>query len=149
MSYARAGWKNGKLVKSDEFWNTVAGNFLDTAVTEWCKLFADTSGKHRWSKVVSNSPAFEAALLAHSGVSSADFQDYIHEMRTYRDKFVAHLDDLEQMQIPKLDLAKGSLTFLYDHMIQNEDPGGWFHDMPECAKNYLEQCDAEGKEVYK
>jgi len=34
------------------FWRTTDGNFLDMAVLEWCKLFADPRGKHYWKKVI-------------------------------------------------------------------------------------------------
>jgi hypothetical protein len=149
LSYFRGGWFDGKLIKTSEFWRTANGNFLDITVSEWWKLFADPSGKHHWRKVVSNQPAFEVGLLAALHISQAEFDEYLKEMRTYRDKFIAHLDDLETMQIPKLDIARGSLIYLYDFMLQHEDGGAYFNGLPPNASDYIVQSEAEVKEVNK
>lgn len=149
LSYYRRGWKYGKLIENSEFWKTAHGNFLDITVIEWCKLFADPRGKHHWRKVVKDHAAFEAGLLAAAQATQAQFDDYVNEVRTYRDKFVAHLDDLEQMQFPQLDLVERSLVFAYDYMIQHEDGGGWFANLPANAADYIAKSKTEADEIYK
>lgn len=69
---------------------------------EWCKLFGDRKGSHCWAKVVTDSSRFKAELLRHLGINTDGFADYVSEMRMYRDKFLAHLDDLHVMDVPFL-----------------------------------------------
>ena len=45
-------------------------------------------------------------------------------MRTLRDKFIAHLDDDEIMNIPTLDLAKASVEFYHRYVVTNETKPG-------------------------
>jgi hypothetical protein len=149
LSYYRRGWNEGKLIKDSEFWKTVNGNFLDITVTEWCKLFADPKGKHHWRKVVKDHADFEVDLLAAVQATKAQYDEYVNGVRTYRDKFVAHLDDLEKIQFPQLDLVKRSLVFVYDYMLQHEDGGGWFGNFPAKAADYIARSETEADEVYK
>lgn len=149
LSYYRGGWDEGKLIEDSEFWKTVNGNFLDITVTEWCKLFADPKGKHHWRKVVTDHGAFEAGLLVALHASQAQYDDYLNGVRTYRDKFVAHLDDLEHAQFPQLDLVKKSLAYAYDYILRHEDGGGWFVNLPANAAGYLAKSETEAGEVYK
>jgi hypothetical protein len=108
LAYYRAG--HDRLTNaSPSFWVTIDGNFLDVAVMEWCKLFGDQKGKHSWAKVVTDPSRFEAELLSHLGISPRELEAYINEMRVYRDKFLAHLDDLPLMEIPFLDRARQRL----------------------------------------
>ena len=70
-------------------------------------------------------------------------------MRTYRDKFVAHLDDANTAQIPKLDITKKSASYLYDYLLANEDNDNCFPDAPKKATTFYLRHLKEGKVVYK
>ena len=108
LAYYRAG--HDRLTNaSPSFWITIDGNFLDMAVMEWCKLFGDQKGRHSWVKVVTDRSRFEAELLSHLGISPRELEGYVNEMRIYRNKFLAHLDDLPVMDIPFLDRARAAL----------------------------------------
>lgn len=69
---------------------------------EWCKLFADKKGKHYWHKLVSNKEESNQGLLDALGVKQEEFDNVIKETRSYRDKFLAHLDDERIMNIPAI-----------------------------------------------
>ncbi|MGH7096228.1 MAG: hypothetical protein ACREE4_01030 [Stellaceae bacterium] len=56
---------------------------------------------------------FKDGLLHRLGVNAGEFADYVKEMRTYRNKFLAHLDDLPVMNIPFLDRAKAAVDFYH------------------------------------
>jgi hypothetical protein len=149
LAYYRAGRKNdGSLKLHSQFWVAVNGNFLDICVLEWCKLFGDTRGKHYWKKGVSNPTAFNNDLLQNLEMSEAAFNSYVTEMRTYRDKYVAHLDSNERFDIPKLDITKDSAIFLYNYLLDNEDEGGFFNYGPADADIFYENVLKEGQAVY-
>ncbi len=115
---------------------------------EWCKLFGEVRGAHYWKKVISTPDEFFGSLLNEAKVTEAELDDYIKEMRTYRDKFVAHLDSEETMHIPKLDVAHKTASYLYDYLLANEDEGGYFADAPRKASTFYQKYLKEAKSVY-
>lgn len=148
LAYYRSGWRNGQIVFREQFWINANSNFLDIAVLEWCKLFADSNGKHHWRKVVADQDAYFNGLLHAVGMNDANFANYITEMRTYRDKFVAHLDEVPRMNIPKLEIAKMSIIYLYDYLLANEEENGCFQDASRSAADFYHQSEMQGHQVY-
>ena len=148
LAFYKAGWLNGDLLFKDQFWVNVNGNFLDICVMEWCKLFGDTRGVHYWKKVVTDPTAFFKGLLREVKITEADLNSYINEMRTYRDKFVAHLDSKETMHIPTLTVARKSASYLYDYLRTHEDEGDFFSDAPNKASTFYRNCLKEARSVY-
>jgi hypothetical protein len=126
----RGGWDGARLTRKEDFWKRVNGNFMDIGVLEWCKLFADRSGAHCFRNVLTDPNGFEAALLAHLVMSDANFDTYCAGLRTYRDKFVAHLDDDPKATYPQFDVAIKSTKFLFSYLRRNEDRGGYFDGLP-------------------
>ena len=112
-AYYRSGWRNRKILVSDDFWTGANSNFLELMVLEWCKLFTDSRGKHHWGKIVPNPGEFLPDLLDNIEVTGNTFEDHCKEMKTYRDKFVAHLDNDLRMQIPRLTISIDAVCYLY------------------------------------
>ena len=148
LAFYKAGWRDGVPKAKKQFWVNANGNFLDIAVLEWCKLFADTRGKHFWRKLISDPPCFWAGLLGALEMDGAQFDDYVNQMRTYRDKFVAHLDSEETMHIPQLQGAIDSSAYLYDHLLAHEEVDGCFHDAPRNATDFYARFRDEGEALY-
>jgi hypothetical protein len=149
MAYYRAGRSRGSLIPRTQFWVAVNGNFIDICVLEWCKLFGDSRGKHYWEKAISDPTTFKSGLLQDLELTEAEFNAYVVEMRTYRDKYVAHLDSVERFNIPKLDIAKDSVVYLYNYLLAREDEGGYFIDAPRNASRFYEDVLKEGLAVYR
>jgi hypothetical protein len=147
VAYYRAG--HGRLANtSPPFWITIDGNFLDTAVMEWCKLFGDSKDKHAWAKVVTDAAEFKATLLGHLGITDAEFATYVKEMRGYRDKFLAHLDDLLVMNIPHLDRAFAAVEHYHDQIVQHEAATGDLAGLPTNLAHYYRHCFEEAEAIY-
>lgn len=132
----------------NQFWVNTNSNFLDITVLEWCKLFGDERSKHYFAKVVSDPAQFRKELFAKLVVTETAFNDCIQQMRTYRDKFVAHLDELDTMQIPDLTIAKMSTVFLYEYLLTQEAEADTFHNAPKSAKLFYNDFLAQGKAAY-
>jgi hypothetical protein len=147
LAYYRAGI--GLLTKaSPQFWITANVNFVDTAVMEWCKLVGDERGNHFWANVVADASSFRSGLLNHLGLKAEELTTYIDEMRTYRDKFLAHLDNLRVMDVPTLDLAKAAVEFYCHYVVANEAEA---HDLDGLAtdlEDYYRHCFEEATRVY-
>lgn len=148
LAFYKAGWREGAIVRRDQFWVTANGNFLNICVLEWCKLFGESRGKHCWQKAVSNPPSFFRGLLRELGMTETEFDAYADEMRTYRDKFVAHLDSEEVMHVPKLTAAQQSVSYLFDYLRAHEDEGNFFNDAPAKAATFYARFLKEGKSAY-
>jgi hypothetical protein len=120
------GWWDTPLRPEASFWRTMANNCLDLAVLEFCKPFADRKGRHGWRKVVSTDKLaeFEAGLYRHVGMTAKEWDSYLDQIRHYRDKFVAHLDDDRTMYPPLLDPAKSAVEYLHSHIVAIEAPIG-------------------------
>jgi len=82
--------------RREQFWRAVNGNFIDICVLEWCKLFGDLNAMHHWSTCVTDERQFCVGLYWNVGLNQQGFEDYRLELRVYRDKFVAHLDEPQQ-----------------------------------------------------
>jgi len=121
MAYYRAARKDGtRITPLTNFWNTTDGNFIDTAVLEWCKVFADPKAHQYWGKICTDQSAFEAGLLAAVGMDKASLEREIATIRTYRDKFLAHLDSERIAFVPHLDPMWTAVQFCFDHVLKVE-----------------------------
>ena len=117
VAYYRAGYVDDTFVTKDVFWINVNGNFFDIAVLEWCKLYVEQKGEHHWRKAdFSNPESFLPDMLQSAGISREGFDAHCMETKTYRDKFVAHLDDDPKMYLPFLTVVIDSTIFLYDRI---------------------------------
>lgn len=148
LAFYKAGWRNGELMAKDQFLVNANGNFLDICVLEWCKLFRDAGGEHYWRKVITDQDSFFVALLQFLKLSRAEFEAYVKEMRTYRDKFVAHLDAEKVVHPPKLRTARKSVSFLYEYLLANEEVDACFHDVPPNASRLYEYFSRLGRKGY-
>lgn len=146
VAYYRSGWNQHRFEKSEDFWISSNGNFLDLAVLEWCKLFTDRRGKHHWSKVVPTSVDFLPELHAHLRVDEKAFDDHCQKMKFYRDKFIAHLDEELVMHIPQLTLVVDSAIYLYNFV--HTEYGELLPDAPNNLKQFYHERFIHGKAAY-
>ncbi|WP_109484049.1 hypothetical protein [Paraburkholderia sp. C35] len=123
VAFYRAGFETedgrGRLKDDSQMGRTINSNFVDIAVLEWCKVFADWHARHHWRRLVRDSQArtgFRTALFAVLGLDEAGWEHYLTVVKTYRDRFVAHLDDDDTMDIPSLDPVLASTFFFYGQL---------------------------------
>lgn len=147
-AYYLAGW-DGQTLRNQgsEFWATVNGNFMDTCVLEWCKMFADVNGEHYWSRIVCKPEEFEPALFNAISSTAGKFEAYRREMREYRDKFVAHLDHENIARIPHLDMAWAATRFYHDAVV-HEVEARVFNGLPMDLEKYHDLMAGEGACMY-
>ena len=113
----RAGWTNQKTFKiNTDFWRKVNGNFLDIATLDWCKLFVDREGKHHWSIIFSDKKVFRENLFLSIDLCEEYFKNEVIEIKKYRDKFLAHLDEPAIIYYPKSEIMLKSSMYLYQQL---------------------------------
>lgn len=148
----RANWHklNGedKLVVDREFWVRMNGNFLDVAVLEWCKLFADYKGKHHWSLTFTNKNEWRTKLFESMDVSHSEFKKELELVSQYRNKVVAHLDDPIAMNYPYTNFMLKSASYLHDSLTTHSLAKRFFVSYYDSAKTlYARRFEAACDEV--
>lgn len=111
-------WRNQN---TEDFWQVCSNNFLDMAVLEWCKLFADNSragpdSGHAWNFVLDNKEEFKKLLCMKLDIKSKEFEEYKEIVKKYRDKNVAHQDYYNDILIPDLEIMKNSVAFFSSYL---------------------------------
>jgi len=105
------------------FWRQVASDAIDVCVLEWCKVFADPKwGKHHYTRIFSEKGQvdFLQRLFSEQNLTPVEYEAFVKNLRLYRDKFVAHLDDERIMYPPKFDIAFASISLLYSLLVEKE-----------------------------
>ena len=157
LAYYRVGWREEFKSKMDHslhpasanFFRVANGNFIDICVLEWCKLFADKRGKQYWEIVVADTSAFKAGLLNDLGIDEVAFARAVERMREYRDKFLAHLDSEEIMNIPDLDIPKKAAWYYYAYIVANETIEGDFSNFDSTLDFLYKQMEKEAAAAYR
>lgn len=147
-AFYRAGSQERELNQKSIFWRVVNGNFLDICVLEWCKLFCDKRDKHCYMKIVEDKQEFYKSMVSKLKIENDEFENYIKEVKFYRDKFVAHLDDEEIMRPPYLDYLIESSKFYFSTIINDSNAGALRWDAPINIDVFYENCLDEGKKNY-
>ena len=143
VAYYRAWWAGKELVTNDDFFVNANSNALDIAVLDWCILFTERRGKHNWRKVVPETGEFLPELYAQLKIDENCFEGHCLKMKTYRDKFLAHLDEDRLMHIPDLTITLNSVVFLYG-ILQDED-AALLNNLPTELGQYYQERLAHGK----
>lgn len=148
LAYYRAGWHNRRPIRVEPFWNTVNGNFVDICVLEWCKLFGDAKAPHSWRRIVADRAAFERGLLRHLEIGANAFAVTVSELRTYRDKFVAHLDSELTGQIPQFAIVKASVEYYHSYILRTEGSAQLCKSLPTDLAAFYDACTREARMYY-
>ena len=84
-------------------------------------------------------------MLQHLGTSQADWDKYIQAMKNYRDKYIAHWDETIEGDLPGLDVAIGSASYLLDFLGEHNEAEEW--PAPKDGKAFYEERKTHGVEA--
>lgn len=122
-------------LSSSELWNTIGANFLDICILEWCKLFVDEKAKHYYGKVIEDKDTFLTKMLLSLEIDISSFNKYKEEVACYRNKFIAHLDNRNTMNIPYLSIIEKSTSFLANYLFTHKDSKDYFANYVQITSN--------------
>ena len=148
LAYFRAGWDILKPKEEGQFWITALGNFIDTSVLEWGKLFGDDNGKHHWKQIANDRTSFKHRLLEDVGISQEQWDASWKEIKDYRDKFIAHLDSELTMQVPRMDIPMRMVAFYYAQLPGYCSHAAALDGLPNDIRQYYQGCHGEAVEVF-
>lgn len=147
-AYYRAGWLDGRSKRTTPFWTAVTNNFIDVCVLEWCKLLADRKGPHFYGSVVADVGSFEPGLYDCLRMTPDAFANYRTEVRSYRDKFIAHLDLELTMRIPRLDVIVESVSYYHANIIASDGIPALRQRFASRPREFYEACLKEALHAY-
>ena len=55
-------------------------------------------------------------------ITAEQLEESVTQFRAYRDRFVAHLDDGNEMNIPSFDVPLATTRFLFEYLLNTEAP---------------------------
>lgn len=149
LAYFKAGWAELHPQREGDFWTTVLGNCIDVSVLEWSKLFGDENGKHHWKRIFDDEASFRSRLTSTMNITEAQWQQSWKEIKNYRDKFIAHLDSENTMNVPHMDIPHRMVTFLYTELKACTSDPEIFVGLPATMSEYYQHCYKEGLNVFK
>jgi hypothetical protein len=77
-----------------------------------------------------------------------DFAYLIMVMSTYRNKFVAYLDEYNIAQIYPMDMAKDAVQFYHSYIVRNEANSGDLAGLLTDLDDYYSACYQEAEKIY-
>ena len=158
IAYYRVGWsidpatRKRQLIFEDQFEITVNGNFIDIAVLEWCKLYGESKREpHHWQRILETTEKqkhFGKQLHSYLGCTRKEWKDLRNKALTYRNEFVAHLGEKRQGDLPFLSYILTSAFYYHEYLIEHENNGHTYRDLPHDPRQYFQDYEAEANQRY-
>ena len=125
------------------FWIYVFNNAIDIAVLDWFHLFGYHNDDLHWKQVVADIDSFRQQLFCQVNMTEDEWKSYREEIKTYRDKDIAHIEVRPTSHVPEMSIALQAVTCYYEHVL-NEltgfgDYSNWPEDLSEYYQRSLEQ----------
>ena len=140
-AYYKAGWDKGQFKRKERFWICLSVNFIDIRVLEWYKLFGNHKDKHHWKKVMTHDEDFKKRMFEKLKIKQTDLDKVHGSIKAYRDKFVAHLDSEETMNIPMIEEALDMVFFYYSEVKKICDStSDWPTSLEEFYEEHFQQA---------
>jgi hypothetical protein len=96
----------------------IHNNFIDMAAIQWGHLFGNRNDILHYRKVQKKPDEFKANMLANFEMSAEEWKAYWEEMKSYRDKAVAHLEPSPNLKIPDFNFAYSCVSHYYENIIE-------------------------------
>jgi hypothetical protein len=147
-AYYEAGWDGKTSKANNDYLKTVQGNFIDISVLEWWKLFGDYNDKHHWKKIIDKPSTFKKEMLEDAAITEEELSICRKTFKAYRDKFLAHLDSDDIMNIPEFDIALSVVKFYYNKIAIELGASG-LRNFPADIERYYKKCFSESEEYFR
>jgi len=147
LAFYRTGWEEKGKRFAGEPRSTFNANCFEHCYLDWCKLFGASGQKHHWQRVVSNQEKFKDGLCVALKCDWSAFAAFVKEMRTVRDKVVAHQDVYDEIPTPRLDNALQAVCYLVSYVCENEVEGIIVRNQFDPDERY-KACQEKGEEFW-
>lgn len=143
LSYHRAISKYKDDLKLN-FWIAMFNNAIDLAVLDWFHLFGYHNDDMHWKNIVADISWFRSELYNILNVNDDEFKAYWEEIKSYRDKDVAHIEIRPVSSVPEMTMAMKAVNFYYQTVLKElstfRDYNNWPIDLMDFHQRSLEQA---------
>ena len=87
-------------------------------------------------------------MLEYVGIDEKEFKSLWKKVLKYRNKFVAHLDSDEIMNVPLMENTYKTITFYYTQLRKYAKEEGYLNDLPADVETYYEKCHTDAVNQY-
>lgn len=87
--------------------------------------------------------------MADVRITEEEWKDARTALRSYRDKFIAHLDSEHTMHVPQMDIPERMVRFYYAQLRFSCSSAAVLLDRPADMENYYIECYEEAIKVYR
>ncbi len=113
------------LEPKQTFWIMTVNLLADAAAVEWCKVFGSPKEDTNWTRALPRNQHARvlAGLLAATGLTNEQWEEYRRNIVAYRDQLVAHHDlGATVAKYPHYDVAIQAANFMFDELRGAADP---------------------------
>lgn len=126
------------------FWVYVFNNAIDLAVLDWFHLFGYHNDDLHWKQIVADIDSFRNQLFCHVNMTENEWKLYREEIKTYRDKDIAHIEVRPTSHAPEMSIALKAVTYYYENVLKEltgfGDYSNWPKDLSDYHQRSLEQA---------
>jgi|GEM_PF-2707132 len=139
LAYHQAGIGEPDKELKNDFWRMANGNFAEIAILEFCKLFGGWNDQYRWQNVVEDENDFKKRIEVKTTLSFVEFENYVKEIKLYRDKYLSHHD--QEIEFPRLQIATTAVFAYYQYIIERYGAGGFPLDLKSFYMNSFKEAE--------
>ncbi len=121
----------------------IHNNFIDMAILGWSHLFGNHNDDLHYRKICLDADEFKVQMLKELELDDEGWKGYWHEVQTFRNKRVAHLEVVPDVIVPDLDLAYRSVAFYYGHFIAGLKENPKFVAYPDSLDEFSNNRDSK------
>lgn len=131
------------------FWIYVFNNSIDLAVLDWFHLFGYHNDDLHWKQIVADVDSFRQKLFNHVHMTEDQWNSYREEIKTYRDKDVAHIEVRPKSQVPEMSIALKAATYYYEYVLEELKGFADYRNWPQNLDEYHQKSFKQTKEIVK
>jgi hypothetical protein len=135
----------GEYVKDSEklnFWIHMYNNAIELAILDWFHLFGNHKDNLHWNRVVPDPMGFKRQLLQTIHMTEQEWSTYHKEIKSYRDKDIAHIEVRLRSQVPDMTEALRAAACYYA-VVLDELQKYAIYDYPQNLRDYHERSVAQ------
>ncbi|MGD0485648.1 MAG: hypothetical protein ABSB94_00480 [Syntrophorhabdales bacterium] len=124
------------------FWIHMYNNAIELAILDWSHLFGNHKDDLHWKRVVHDPVSFKRQFLKAIRMTEQEWSAYHREIKSYRDKDIAHIEVRLKSHVPDMTQALQAAACYYS-VVLNELQNYGIYDYPQDLNDYHEKSVAQ------
>lgn len=92
----------------------ICNNFFDIALLNWAHLFGNNKDDLHFRNVLSDPDSYKSSLMGRLSMTDEDWNGHWKSLKDFRDARVAHVDPVDSVIVPDLNIAYECVCEYYE-----------------------------------